>query len=504
MGGRGHLTNKWHQLTFLELRKKTFLTIENQIGTSWEKILAEEISKAGEEEKKLAMERNDYVDGCPAITVIIDGGWSKRSHKHSYNAKSGVGIIIGKETKKILYIGIRNKFCSICTVASNKGVQPKKHTCFRNWCGSSSAMESDIIVCGFNAAEEMHGVRYMRVIGDGDSSVLSDIQQFVPVWGNTVTKIECANHAIKCYRNRLEKIIQDFPKYKYKGRGKLTKRAITRLAFGARCAIKMHMASKNIAQLRQDLRNGPNHVFNEHSNCSPSFCKVAANVTEAVPVSNVTPPCTPEDVSDAAVLDDILGEELESENDMHVEEDEAQGGDNSVTVNNVTPPSTPEDVSDVEAVLDDILGEELESENDMHVEEDEARGGDNSVSIKTIPYDLFFRIQRAGDRIVSIASQLVSNQTTNLAECFMNIRCKFDGGKFYNRVQRGSFQHRCYGAGLRFQMGPDWSSLAWSRATGTEPGTITAEHSARERHNHTLSNVIKTASKYKEQRKKAK
>ena len=38
------------------------------------------------------------VNGYPAITVIVDGGWSKRSHKHSYNAKSGVAIIIGKQT----------------------------------------------------------------------------------------------------------------------------------------------------------------------------------------------------------------------------------------------------------------------------------------------------------------------------------------------------------------------------------------------------------------------
>lgn len=75
----------------------------------------------------------------------------------------------------------------------------------------------------------------------------------------------------------------------------------------------------------------------------------------------------------------------------------------------------------------------------MFVEEDELRGGDNSVNIKDIPEDLFFRIQRAGNRIVSIASQLVTKKPTNLAECYMNIRCKFDGGKFYNCVQRGSF-----------------------------------------------------------------
>ena len=48
----------------------------------------------------------DYHDGVPAIcaiTVIVDGGWSKRSHRRSYNAKSGVGNIIGQKTKKILH-----------------------------------------------------------------------------------------------------------------------------------------------------------------------------------------------------------------------------------------------------------------------------------------------------------------------------------------------------------------------------------------------------------------
>ncbi len=66
--------------------------------------------KLGQEEKKLAEQRNDYHNGVPAITVITDGGWSKRSHKHSYNAKSGVAIIIGQETGKILFLGVRNKF----------------------------------------------------------------------------------------------------------------------------------------------------------------------------------------------------------------------------------------------------------------------------------------------------------------------------------------------------------------------------------------------------------
>ncbi len=33
--------------------------------------------EAGAEEKSLAIERGSYSEGVPAITVIVDGGWSK-------------------------------------------------------------------------------------------------------------------------------------------------------------------------------------------------------------------------------------------------------------------------------------------------------------------------------------------------------------------------------------------------------------------------------------------
>ena len=60
----------------------------------------------GREEKRLAEERGDYHEGVPAITVIVNGGWSKRSLCHSYNPKLGVAIVIGSETERILHIGV--------------------------------------------------------------------------------------------------------------------------------------------------------------------------------------------------------------------------------------------------------------------------------------------------------------------------------------------------------------------------------------------------------------
>ena len=75
----------------------------------------------------LAVERKDYHNGVPAVTVVADGGWSKRSHKHSYNAKSGVAVIIGKVTKRLFFLGVRNKFCSVCSCAEKQNESPATH-----------------------------------------------------------------------------------------------------------------------------------------------------------------------------------------------------------------------------------------------------------------------------------------------------------------------------------------------------------------------------------------
>ena len=43
----------------------------------WESML-----QAGREEKRLAEERGDFHHGVPTITVVVDGGCRRRSHKH--------------------------------------------------------------------------------------------------------------------------------------------------------------------------------------------------------------------------------------------------------------------------------------------------------------------------------------------------------------------------------------------------------------------------------------
>ena len=64
------------------------------------------------------------------------------------------------------------------------------------------------------------------------------------------------------------------------------------------------------------------------------------------------------------------------------------------------------------------------------------------------------------------------NFTTNLAELWMHVRCKFDGGKQVNRSQGGAWEGRCAGAGLRQNFGPHWGPKAWQTITGEVASSV--------------------------------
>ena len=182
------------------MSNSSFIHTEHDIGESWRAQLNKSIIQAGKEERKFAMERNYYHHGVPAITVYVDGGLSKRSHKHSYNANSGVAIIIVKATGKLLYLGVCNKYCSACA----QGIPTDKHQCYRNWASPSSDIETDMLLEGFRTAESTHGVCYMRMVGDSDSLVYPTLLLSIPVLGRDILKVECANDACKGYRNGWE------------------------------------------------------------------------------------------------------------------------------------------------------------------------------------------------------------------------------------------------------------------------------------------------------------
>ena len=83
-------------------------------------------------------------------------------------------------------------------------------------------------------------------------------------------------------------------------------------------------------------------------------------------------------------------------------------------------------ISAQEALWNETTAEDVETVKDAR------QGGQTPVKINP---KLFHDIQTA-------LARLVSKATTNLAESWMHIRCKFDGGKVINRSQSGSWEHR--------------------------------------------------------------
>ncbi|KMQ87383.1 hypothetical protein RF55_13345, partial [Lasius niger] len=187
------------------MNNKTYIK-HNEMSEAFAAAAEEEMRVAGEEEKRLAIERGDVIDGIPHIPVITDGSWMKRSYRTgSYDSPSGAAIITGYHSKKVLFVGVRNKYCIVCARAAKINVVAKEHTCFKNWGSnqSSTSMESDIILEGFRLSLEMHGLIYSKYIGDGDSNVLKKLRDFPPYPNIVVEKIECTNHLLRNLCNKI-------------------------------------------------------------------------------------------------------------------------------------------------------------------------------------------------------------------------------------------------------------------------------------------------------------
>lgn len=238
----------------------------------WKLSLLHSMEAAGAREKKYAILNKQFsADGTPWIKVYVDGSWSKRSYGTNFASLSGMIGIIGGYTGEVLFIAVRNRFCSICARAEGKSEEPKEHTCYKNWTESAPAMEANMVVEGFNLSQEMHGVKYGKFIGDGDSSVFAHIQQKVS-YGHEVKKLECTNHALKNYGKHLRKLKAD-TQISLNARKLLTQKKIELLTKRAKCSIYEHAkGTKNITILRQDLENGLHHVFGDHLKCREGIC----------------------------------------------------------------------------------------------------------------------------------------------------------------------------------------------------------------------------------------
>ncbi|XP_050065938.1 uncharacterized protein LOC114121144 [Aphis gossypii] len=150
-------------------------------------------------------------------------------------------------------------------------------------------MEADGIAEGFVKSFELHGLKFNRLIGDGDSSVSKRLLELLPYGSNQlVKKIECRNHILRNYSTKLSALTKctKFPIYL---RQIITKN-ITKFSMAIRKAIQYSKEldasdAYKIKGLQKDILNSPYHIFGQHKNCDAYFCKTHKNIENHVSVT---------------------------------------------------------------------------------------------------------------------------------------------------------------------------------------------------------------------------
>lgn len=260
------------------INQKHYDKLHDEVCNEWHKTATNLMKAAGKRERDAAIERGHVTkDGIPYIDVIVDGCWSKRSYRTNYSALSGAAAIIGRTYGEVLYIGIKNKYCCVCARAETKGENPREHACFKNYSGSSTSMESDILLEGFKQSMETHNLIYGRMVADGDSSTFKKISEARVYPNFSVEKIECRNHIFRNMCNKLKAISTD-TKFPLQLRKKITTERILAIRKVINCAIKHHKLNDSdtttkINNLYADISNSINHAFGNHNDCKDYYCQ---------------------------------------------------------------------------------------------------------------------------------------------------------------------------------------------------------------------------------------
>lgn len=265
----------------------TYDNIQKIIGTHQEAVVGVSMREAVEEEIAEAIKRGNLDEnGIPLLTVVADCAWSHRSYGHGYKSLAGVAAICGYYSKKVLWIGHRNKFCAICVKYTNKNDPIPEHMfkCNRNYEGPSTGMEADIIVDGFKKSMELYGVKYDTLIADGDSSVYSALLKANIYQGTHIKKIGCSNHIIKNHNKRLRKLMSSSQSNiktilnKYVKQMEKDVNVIIDI-YHKKFIENPEKKSDLCRDMMDDIINLPNHVFDAHENGKIHFCENVSKIS---------------------------------------------------------------------------------------------------------------------------------------------------------------------------------------------------------------------------------
>ena len=229
---------------------------EREVGPVFEKVANETCKSALELETVLSS--SDGHLGPVDITASYDMGWQRRSSGRAYNSRSGVGVLIGKESGKLLAYSSRISNCKQCEVNETKK-KTKVHDCRLNWQGSSKAMEGDVAVELVKSVES-EKCRISTIIGDDDATTISKVEKSVDY---AVNKLSDFNHSKKTVANDLYDLQKTFKILQTKVIRYLTDKCFS------------YAISQNVGDPKgteNAISNITPHVFGKHDGCG-DWCR---------------------------------------------------------------------------------------------------------------------------------------------------------------------------------------------------------------------------------------
>ncbi|CAI6354257.1 unnamed protein product [Macrosiphum euphorbiae] len=145
-------------------------------------------------------------------------------------------------------------------------------------------MEADGIAEGFLKSIELHGLKFNRLIGDGDSSITKRLREVIP-YGPTrlVEKIECSNYLLRNFGTKISAISIN-TKYPALMRN-FIKIHIKKFPIAIRKAIEYRTNLKapqhvKISGLVLDISNSFYHILGQHNKWDEYFCNNKQKISE--------------------------------------------------------------------------------------------------------------------------------------------------------------------------------------------------------------------------------
>lgn len=126
------------------------------------------------------------------------------------------------------------------------------------------------MVEGFRSSENMHGIRFLKFIADGDASTYARLKERVP-YGRRIQKIECKNHMLKNITKALYKLKNDTT-VDINGRKFLTTNKIKLFEELLQKTIYENSTTADLNSLCEDIKNVVYHIYEDHTSCKEYYC----------------------------------------------------------------------------------------------------------------------------------------------------------------------------------------------------------------------------------------